>query len=101
METRKAVEAFIGAINSGDVDAISACMAEDHVFIDSLGNRVAGRTAMTQGWRTYLAMFPDYRIYVENIISEGCGALLCGQTHGTFHRHGSTAGGPEVTLHAA
>jgi len=101
MGTRETVEVFVSAINSGDVAAISACLAEDHVFIDSLGHRVAGRPAMTEGWRGYLGMFPDYRIAVETRMLEGDEVLLCGTAHGTFRRDGSPADGSSVTLHAA
>ena len=101
MATREAVEAFVHAINAGDVEAIAACMTEDHVFIDSLGNRVAGRQAMTAGWRAYLGLFPDYRLTVQNLMSDGDSALLCGTAHGTLQRDGSPADGSEVTLYAA
>jgi ketosteroid isomerase-like protein len=101
MDTRETVRAFIGVINSGDVDAISAYLAEEHVFIDSLGNRLAGRQAVAEGWRAYLRMFPDYRISVQSLMSEGGEALLCGYTQGTLRREGSPAHGSEITLQAA
>jgi ketosteroid isomerase-like protein len=101
MSTREAVESFIRAINSGNPEAISACMAEDHVFIDSLGNRVAGRQAMTAGWRAYLGMFPDYHIRVEGLMADGNDALLWGSAEGTFHRAGAPATDGKVMLHAA
>jgi ketosteroid isomerase-like protein len=101
MGTRETVEAFVGAINSGDAEAIGACMTEDHVFIDSLGNRVTGRAAMIAGWRAYLSLFPDYQITVQRLMADGPEALLCGQTRATFHRNGAPADGTAVTLFAA
>jgi ketosteroid isomerase-like protein len=101
MGTSETVGAFIAAINSGNLDAISHRLAEDHVFVDSLANRVVGKEAMEAGWRAYLAMFPDYRITAQILMSEGDSALLCGTTSGTFHRVGSRAHGSKVTLHAA
>jgi ketosteroid isomerase-like protein len=76
-------------------------MTKDHVFIDSLGNRVAGRDAVAAGWRAYLGMFPDYLLSIQILMSEGSDALLCGSTHGTFHRADMRAFGSAVTLHAA
>ncbi len=101
MNTRETVEAFVRAINSGDADVISACMDKDHVFIDSLGNRVAGRSAMIAGWRAYLGMFPDYRIRVEGLMVDGGDALLWGWAEGTFHRDGGAAANDFWTAVAA
>ncbi len=101
MTTREAVEAFVSAINSGDVDAISAWMAEDHGFIDSLGNRVVGRDAMIAGWRGYLGMFPDYRIRVEAMMVEAGEAMFWGGAEGTLHRGGAPVADGGVVLHAA
>ena len=33
---------WLAAINAHDVSAVATLMAEDHVFVDSLGNRVQG-----------------------------------------------------------
>lgn len=65
---------FIDRINAADVDGLCALMTEDHVLIDGLGNRFAGRENLRPGWRSYLASFPDYRISHEEIF-EGRGVV--------------------------
>ena len=58
---------FMDRINAADVDGLCARMTEDHVFIDGLGNRFAGRENMRAGWKMYLSMFPDYRVAHEDV----------------------------------
>jgi ketosteroid isomerase-like protein len=53
---------WMAAINSHDVLALTRLMAADHVFVDSLGNRMHGATSMEAGWRGYFAMCLDYWI---------------------------------------
>lgn len=80
--------AFVTAINAGQVDKMGQMMTDAHVFIDSLGNRVAGRDNMMGGWRSYFALFPDYRIEVEHVSVEGDTVLGAGWASGLLHREG-------------
>ena len=75
---------WLAAINSHDVSALAALMAADHVFVDSLGNRVAGAKSMEAGWRGYFAMCPDYWIRNDNAMAEGETMLLAGAAGGTI-----------------
>jgi ketosteroid isomerase-like protein len=36
-------------------------MTEDHTFVDSAGNAVAGRQRVLDAWRGFFDAFPDYR----------------------------------------
>ena len=81
----KVVTAFIEAINRHDVSALAGLMSKDHVFIDSRGNHVAGREAMTVGWQHYFGMFPDYRITVESVDPAGLVVAVFGRASGTYN----------------
>jgi ketosteroid isomerase-like protein len=59
---------WLAAINSHNVSALAALMAPDHVFVDSLGNRVTGAKSMEAGWRGYFTMCPDYWIRADQAI---------------------------------
>ena len=72
------------AINSHDVAALAALMAEEHVFVDSLGNRVTGAKSMEAGWRGYFAMCPDYWIRGDHVMPEGETVLAAGEAGGTI-----------------
>jgi ketosteroid isomerase-like protein len=74
---------WLTAINTHDVGALAALMAPDHVFVDSLGNRVSGAGSMEAGWRAYFALCPDYWIRGDQIMMEGDTALLAGEAGGT------------------
>jgi uncharacterized protein (TIGR02246 family) len=80
---------FVRAINRQDVDAMAALMSDEHRFIDSLGNVVAGSAAMRKGWAAYFRMVPDYTIAVEEVYGDGPVAFLLGTAQGTY----STGGG--------
>jgi len=75
---------FVAAINSHDVTAVAALLAPDHVFVDSLGNRVSGAKSMEAGWRGYFAMCPDYWIRADNAIEESGIILAAGEAGGTM-----------------
>lgn len=59
-------------------------MAPDHLFVDSLGNRVAGASRMQLGWRGYFTMCPDYWIRIDTVISELGTILAAGEAGGTI-----------------
>jgi hypothetical protein len=58
-------------------------MTADHVFIDSLGNKVA-RPAIEGGWRQYFATVPDYWVKVDRIIPDKRALVLFGTAGGTY-----------------
>jgi len=91
MSAREPVEvvlAFLDRINARDVDGLCACMPENHVFIDGLGNRVQGREVMRKGWTGYFAMFPDYRVSHMEIFSHREVVAAFGSAEGTFAVNG-------------
>jgi len=79
------VKAFVTAINKGDVTQLSSLMAEDHAFVDSNGRTVSGRDNMTEGWKQYFRMFPDYRIEVQNMLQDKGLVAVFGFASGTYN----------------
>ena len=59
-------------------------MTEDHVFIDSLGNRVTGRQQMQKGWEGYFGMVPDYAITIDESFAAGPVVVMLGAAQGTY-----------------
>jgi hypothetical protein len=80
----EAALAFVEAINAGSLERLTALMTEDHVFFDSDGANCPGKLSMTDAWRNYFAMVPDYRITVTETFSSGGTVMLAGQAEGTF-----------------
>jgi ketosteroid isomerase-like protein len=75
---------FMDRINAADVEGLCALMAEDHVFIDGLGNRFAGRENLRAGWKVYLSLFPDYRVSYEEVLEQSGIVVVFGTAGGTF-----------------
>ena len=75
---------FLDRINQRDPDQLAELMTEDHVFIDSLGRAARGREMMRQGWRSYYAMCPDYRVSHEDIFASGNIVAVFGVAGGTI-----------------
>jgi ketosteroid isomerase-like protein len=75
---------FLTGINEHDVRAIAGLMTTDHIFVDSLGNRVESAAAMEAGWRGYFAMCPDYWIRADHTITEGGVVPATGEAGGTI-----------------
>lgn len=74
---------FVEKINAHDVAGIVALMTEDHVFVDSLGNRTT-RPGIEVGWGEYFTMVPDYWIRVEREVVDGEAVILFGVAGGTY-----------------
>jgi len=79
---------FLDRINQHDPIKLAEVMSEDHVFIDSLGRTMRGRDAMRQGWRSYYAMCPDYRVSHEEIFTKGNVVGVFGTAGGTISGNG-------------
>ena len=86
--TESVAQAFVRAVNRQDLDGLTALMAPEHRFIDSLGNVVRGREKMRAGWAAYFSMVPDYSIAVEETFCDGPVVLLLGVAEGTYAPNG-------------
>jgi hypothetical protein len=53
--------AFNEAINRRDLPALGRLMTDDHAFIDSEANVIAGKEAVLTAWEGFFEAFPDYR----------------------------------------
>jgi ketosteroid isomerase-like protein len=78
---------FVRRINAHDVEGMVALMSGDHVFIDSLTNRLS-RPAIKSGWRLYFQMVPDYWIKVEETVADENTVILFGSAGGTYVPNG-------------
>lgn len=79
---------FMDAINRHDSDALAALMSDDHVFVDSLGNKVQSRGKMKAGWQDYFAFCPDYWVTHESIFGDGNSVAVFGAAGGTIAANG-------------
>jgi endonuclease VIII len=71
----RAALAFNDAINRRDLDALGRLMADDHRFIDSDDNVLAGKAEVLEAWAGFFDAFPDYRNEWSKVIPSG-GALI-------------------------
>ena len=81
-------QAFVRCMNMRDADSLAALMTEDHRFIDSLGQVVAGRETMRQGWKYYFAMVPDYSLAPESWLADGSVVIMFGKAGGAYSPDG-------------
>jgi ketosteroid isomerase-like protein len=75
---------FVGAINLHDVKALRALMTDDHLFVDSLGQRTQGASLIERGWKSYFSMCPDYWIQVGDCVARAGIVLAAGDAGGTI-----------------
>ena len=59
---RKAVAAYVEALNKGDLDGLMACLAPDADFIDESGKTTRGRDALRARFKTTLADLKGYKV---------------------------------------
>jgi len=79
------VQSFNNAINEGNVELLSSLMAEDHTFVDASGTPHSGVKEMTEGWKDFFRMFPDYKNNFENILQDGNLVVALGTACGTYN----------------
>lgn len=70
-DTSTLVSSFNDCINSRDIEGLSRLMTDDHVFIDTAGSAVSGKSACLQAWRSFFAAFPDYRNTFDRMQATG------------------------------
>ena len=75
--------AFVDAINAHDVEKILSLMTEDHLFIDTYGDRQT-KVQMETGWPGYFEWFPDYHIEVAEVLQTDNTVALFGYASGTY-----------------
>lgn len=79
---------FEQLINSRSPDAVCGLLTEDSVFIDSLGNRMAGIETLRKAWAGYFKMVPDYAVSHVEIFATGDTVAMFGDAQGTFAKDG-------------
>jgi len=75
---------FVDAINRADVDNILNIMSDDHVLIDSQDNKVSGKDNLKQAWIGYFALFPDYKIEINETLEKDSLICFLGYASGTY-----------------
>ncbi len=71
---------FNDRINARDLDGLAALMTDDHTFVDSAGDRVAGKAACVEAWRGFFAAFPDYRNVFATATTDGDRVTITGHS---------------------
>ena len=61
------VVSFNEAINTRDLSALSALMADSHRFVDSAGSVTEGKRACVEAWSRFFESFADYRNIFDTI----------------------------------
>ena len=82
MKSRSAsiVMSFNDCISRRDLGGLSNLMTDDHVFIDSGNNTIAGKERCVEAWRAFFATFPDYRNHFERVLSVDSEAVIVGHS---------------------
>ena len=88
IEPCQVVERFVAAINEHDVTAICHLLTEDHILIDSGGQKVITWYVVRDAWAAYFDMMPDYHITVEQVLQDHNVVGLFGRASGTCALNG-------------
>jgi len=78
------VQDFVKAINSANITKICDLITQDHLFIDSQDNRLAGKENMKLAWLEYFTLFPDYKIEVNKIFETDSEICAFGHASATY-----------------
>ena len=84
MDSIDTFKLFAAAINRHDIEALAKLMTADHVFVDSIGQRVQGAATMEAGWRGYFALCLNYWIRTDDVVADDGVVLAVGEAGGTI-----------------
>ncbi len=70
---------FVEIINAGDSEALRRLQTEDFTLVDMAGDVTRGR----DGWPSYFASFPKYKIHVQQVLVSGNSVAIIGKTTGS------------------
>ncbi|MBN6037786.1 nuclear transport factor 2 family protein [Amycolatopsis sp. 195334CR] len=78
MET--VAEQFNARINAHDLTGLGRLMSDDHRFVDTDGNVVAGKRACLEAWSGFFVAFPEYRNVFESVTTDGARISITGHS---------------------
>lgn len=78
---------FIELINDHQPHEMSSMITEDHVLVDAQGVKFKGIDAVTEVWKGFFAIWPDYWIEMEDIIALDEKIYGFGTLSGTYTGH--------------
>jgi hypothetical protein len=76
----RAALAFNEAINRRELAALGRLMTDDHAFIDSDANVVAGKDEALKAWEGFFEAFPDYRNEWSQVMPVDHGLIAVGRS---------------------
>ena len=79
---------FIDTINAHDIARLFDLMTDDHIFIDTLGQRMSGVEKIQGSWQKFMEVFPDYTVSVTDIFQRGNVIGIFGTASGTYSLKG-------------
>ncbi len=88
MAPLEVADAFVAAINSGEVNRLVGLMTPEHMFVDADGSEHVGRDQMSSGWQEYFDLVPNFQIEVSDRFEDRDTVILLGWTSGTFVQNG-------------
>ncbi len=88
MTPLEVADAFVAAINSGEVNRMAGLMTPAHMFVDADGSEHVGRDNMSFGWKGYFDLVPDFQIEVSDRFESKDTVILLGRASGTFVQNG-------------
>lgn len=92
------VKGYIARINAGDPAGLATVAGTDPRFIDATGTEFK---LTSEAWARFFEDFPDYRVRVEEILSEGESVAVFGTASGSFRAKGNTVPGAAWSFPAA
>jgi ketosteroid isomerase-like protein len=75
---------LVDAINRANVDDILETLTDDHVFIDSQEHKTSGKNILREAWTCYFALFPDYKIEINEFFEKDSLICMFGYASGTY-----------------
>ncbi len=93
-EMKGGAEAFLGLLNSGDIQKIVSRYEKGAILVIEAGKPAVGKDAIGRAWSELLAVAPQCELHVRSLHRTGDIALcMC-----DWGAHGSDAEGSEVSL---
>lgn len=83
--SEQTVQQFVTAVNTHQLDKMSALLSNDHTYTDAGNVQHTGSQKAVEAWKAWFEWFPDYKLEIEQWLPAGDTVAVFGYASGTFH----------------
>lgn len=86
MDAKQLVKEFVADINNRDVKSMERKLSDQHVFVNSDGSEIDGKTRVVKSWKRFFEVSDTYSIKIGKIYVQENIVVFTGDASGFFRK---------------